>query len=324
MAYIGDYAAGDTIDWKFTTRATTGAPSALSAATVAVYKGNSTTEVTAGITLTASFDSVTGLNHVRLDTTADTTTYANGTSTFQAILSHGVVNSVTIAGEVVGFFTLGRMLKPTTIGRTLDVSTGGEAGLDWANVGSPTTAVDLSGTTIKTTQKVDVETIKTNPVVNGGTVTFPSGTLASTTNITAGTITTTTNLTNGVNVTSVSGDTTAADNMEAFFDGTGYAGTGNVIPTVTTLTNKTGFALSAAGNQSVADETLDRDMSVGPDNGTQTVRTPRQALRFLRNKWDANGADLEVFKEDDTTSSWTGTLTATANATPITGLDPAG
>lgn len=39
------------------------------------------------------------------------------------------------------------------------------------------------------------------------------------------------------NVTQISGDATAADNAEAFFDGTGYAGTNNVIPTVTTLTN---------------------------------------------------------------------------------------
>jgi hypothetical protein len=37
----------------------------------------------------------------------------------------------------------------------------------------------------------------------------------------------------------VSGDATAADNCESFFDGTGYAGTGNVIPTVTTVTNLT-------------------------------------------------------------------------------------
>lgn len=88
-------------------------------------------------------------------------------------------------------------LAPTTAGRTLDVSATGEAGVDWANVGGPTTTVDLSNTTIKTTQKVDVDTIKTNPVVNGGTITFPTtATLASTTNITAGTITTTTNLTN--------------------------------------------------------------------------------------------------------------------------------
>jgi hypothetical protein len=37
-------------------------------------------------------------------------------------------------------------------------------------------------------------------------------------------------------VVQVSGDATAADNAEAFFDGTGYAGTNNVIPTVTTVT----------------------------------------------------------------------------------------
>lgn len=41
------------------------------------------------------------------------------------------------------------------------------------------------------------------------------------------------------NVTKISGDGTAADNAEAFFDGTGYAGTNNVIPTVTTLTGHT-------------------------------------------------------------------------------------
>ena len=88
-------------------------------------------------------------------------------------------------------------LAPTTAGRTLDVSATGEAGIDWANVGSPTTTLALTNTTIATTQKVDLETIKTNPVVNAGTVTFPTtATLASTTNITAGTITTTTNLTN--------------------------------------------------------------------------------------------------------------------------------
>lgn len=41
------------------------------------------------------------------------------------------------------------------------------------------------------------------------------------------------------NVAQISGDTTAADNAESFFDGTGYAGTNNVIPTVTTLTGHT-------------------------------------------------------------------------------------
>jgi hypothetical protein len=45
-------------------------------------------------------------------------------------------------------------LQSTTAGRTLDVSVGGEAGLDWANIGSPTTAQNLSGTNIDVDQVV--------------------------------------------------------------------------------------------------------------------------------------------------------------------------
>ena len=49
-------------------------------------------------------------------------------------------------------------LPPTVAGRALDVSTGGEAGLDWANIGSPTTTVGLSGTTVKTATDVETDT----------------------------------------------------------------------------------------------------------------------------------------------------------------------
>ena len=54
----------------------------------------------------------------------------------------------------------------------------------------------------------------------------------------------------------LSGDTVAADNAESFFDGTGYAGTNNVIPLVTVTTtatnlttnnDKAGYRLSATG-----------------------------------------------------------------------------
>jgi hypothetical protein len=51
-----------------------------------------------------------------------------------------------------------KALNPTTAGRTLDVSAGGEAGLDWANIGSPTTTVGLSGTTVKTATDVETDT----------------------------------------------------------------------------------------------------------------------------------------------------------------------
>ncbi len=63
------------------------------------------------------------------------------------------------------------ILAPTTAGRTLDVSSTGEAGVDWANVGSPTTTLALTGTTIADTQKCDVNTIKTQTVTCAAGVT---------------------------------------------------------------------------------------------------------------------------------------------------------
>jgi hypothetical protein len=72
-----------------------------------------------------------------------------------------------------------------------------------------------------------------------------------------------------------------------------------------------------------ADALLNRDMSTGSDSGSATVRTPRQALRFLRNKWSLSGTTLTVTAEDDTTASWTAEVTTNASADPITASDPA-
>lgn len=63
------------------------------------------------------------------------------------------VNSVT-GGDQGGFKVIKKPLTATTEGRELDVSAGGEAGLDWANIGGKTTSNDLTGTTIATSQVV--------------------------------------------------------------------------------------------------------------------------------------------------------------------------
>lgn len=247
MRYLGDYAPSTVIYGKFTTyQPSTGAAFTLGGTpALSVYKDNSTTQSTSGVTLTASFDSVTGLNHFAIDTSSDGTFYSAG-SNFDVVITTGTVDGVSVVGSVVGSFSLNKVaaLRPTTAGRALDVSAGGEAGIDWANVGSPTTAVNLSSTTIATTQKVDVDTIKTNPVVNAGTITFPTGaTLASTTNITAGTITTVTNLTNAP----TNGDFTAtmktsigtAVAASAVASVTGNVG-GNVVGSVGSVTGNVG------------------------------------------------------------------------------------
>lgn len=93
--------------------------------------------------------------------------------------------------------------------------------------------------------------------------------------------------------------------------------------TVATNNDKTGYGLSATGQSSLADAILDRDMSLGVDSGSSSVRTPRQSLRAMRNKIDASsGTTLLVYKEDDTTVSWTASITASSAANPIVTLTP--
>ena len=110
-----DYAPGAVIYFKFTTRRpSTGASHALASGAVSVYKDNSTTQSTAGVTLTADFDSLTGCNHVAIDTSADGTFYSSG-SEFQLILTGGTVDSISVVGQVVGEFSLGKAVTLPTI-----------------------------------------------------------------------------------------------------------------------------------------------------------------------------------------------------------------
>jgi len=69
---VPDYALESTLDFKFTTRAfATGIPTTLGGTPVVqVYEDNSVTQITAGITLSADFDSVAGLNNLRIAATA--------------------------------------------------------------------------------------------------------------------------------------------------------------------------------------------------------------------------------------------------------------
>lgn len=246
------------------------------------------------------------------------------------------------APAIIGTRPATGFLAPTVAARTLDVSAGGEAGVDWANVGSPTTALNLSGTSTKALEPtvagrtldvaatgeagLDFSNVKQATSVTVLTKVFPGAVYSFTASAaTASTIddpalgatsdqyndmrlyilegtgggqsrlisdydsvsnrfTVTPNFTVtpdntsvvvifpdarkdiatilGVdvhasagtvdaNVVSLSGDTVAADNAESFFDGTGYAGTNNVIPTVTDVTNLHASAATAANQTTI-------------------------------------------------------------------------
>lgn len=108
MIALGDYAPASIIDLHFPTHKADGTPIILAGSpAISVYKSNSATQSTAGVTLDANFDSVTGLNHVRIDTSADGTFYAAG-GDYSVVLTAGTVDSVSVVGQVVGRFTLGR------------------------------------------------------------------------------------------------------------------------------------------------------------------------------------------------------------------------
>ncbi len=136
--HLGDFDASAVIYGKFTTfQPSTGAPFALAGTpALSVYKDNSTTQSTTGVTLTASFDSVTGLNHFAIDTSADGSFYAAG-SFFDVVITTGTVDSVSVVGAVVASFTIRKTsaLKPATAGRTLVVDASGLADANAVKIG---------------------------------------------------------------------------------------------------------------------------------------------------------------------------------------------
>jgi len=144
-----------------------------------------------------------------------------------------------------------------------------------------------------------------------------------------------------VDVKAISGDATAADNLEAACDGGTYnVGGGAVV--AASVTTKTGYELTAAydaaktaaaagakmdivdapnatGLAAIADAFLKRDWTSVTGEATRSVLN---ALRPLLNKWtSASGAGgYVVKKEDDSTTAWTGTLTVDENGN-ISGMD---
>ncbi len=156
MSYwVGDFRIASTVRGMWNTNAIAG--ESITRATngaVSVYKDSSLTQSTTGVTDTEDVDGLTGVHFVAIDTSADGTFYSAG-SDFMVVLSAATIDGKTINAHLFSFSLENRSaIMPTTAGRKLDVSTGGEAGVDWANVGSPTTTLGLSGTTVATATAV--------------------------------------------------------------------------------------------------------------------------------------------------------------------------
>lgn len=102
---LGNLTEDQAIHFKFNTTTAAGAPVTLSGTpSLIVYRGNGTTESTAGVTLTVDFDSVTGLHHVAIDASADAF-YAVGYD-YQVVVAAGTVDGVSVVGTVLAEFSI--------------------------------------------------------------------------------------------------------------------------------------------------------------------------------------------------------------------------
>ena len=105
MTWVGDYSEDfATLNFKFSTTANEVPTTLAGTPVISVYESNSTTQITGGITLTADFDSVTGLNNVLIDLSADAL-YVTGKD-YHAVITTGTVSGVSVVGRVVGMFSI--------------------------------------------------------------------------------------------------------------------------------------------------------------------------------------------------------------------------
>jgi hypothetical protein len=239
-------------------------------------------------------------------------------------------------------------LKPTTVGRTLDVTTTGEAGVDWANVGAPTTTQNLSGTTISTSQVVASVSGAVGSVTGG--VSLTSGertTLAGVIwNILTSTLTTASSigklLVDNVNATISSRSTyagtdtpgtttlltrvpttvasqTSVDTLDDFVDtevAAIKAKTDQLVFTAGRVDANATITLTTTDFNNIADAVLKRDWTALSGEAAYSLLN---AARMLRDKWNTTGGTLTVYKEDGSTTAWTRTLSTDPTAAPITG-----
>ena len=129
--YLGDYYENHTdLNFKFTTRSLSGVPTALTGGAIEVYRTANTTQSTAGIVLTASFDSIIGMNHVNI--TLTDAFYLTGND-YQVVLSAGTVDSVSVVGEVVAHFSIENRFDETNIVQinSVDCNGAGTSGDKW-------------------------------------------------------------------------------------------------------------------------------------------------------------------------------------------------
>lgn len=103
---LGDIKSGGQVSFFFNTTTAAGLAITLAGTpAVSVYKQGSTTESTAGVTLTVDYDTRTGMHSVVVDTSADGAFYS-AASDFSVVLTAGTVDGNSVVGTVLAHFSV--------------------------------------------------------------------------------------------------------------------------------------------------------------------------------------------------------------------------
>jgi len=349
--YIGDFSIGSTIDHYFTTRRfSTGATFTLAGTpAIAAYENNSTTEITAGITLTVDFDSRTGLNQIRIVATG-ANGYTAGRS-YYLVVTAGTVDSVSVVGEVIGSFTLERDTAFARLGAPAGASISADIAsiqTDTDNIQTRLPAALVSGRMDSSTGAMAANVLTASALAADASAEIADAiwdediVAAHGTTDTAGralrTLDAISDRTNNANLNAVLGVpdsagvsvTSDTDDIQTRLPAALVGGRmdSNVQAMANAVIDSTKFAASAIDSaalatsaaQEIADELLKRDMSAVTGEAS---RSPLNAFRAIRNKVSEASGTVTVTKEDDLTSAWTASVTRTAGLNPISAVDPA-
>lgn len=111
MIYLGDISEDSVIDFEwYTNDADGGAISRSTDGVISVYKGNNIAQSIAGVTDSKDFDGVTGLNHCRIDTSADPF-YETGYD-YMVVLTGAVIDTQTVNAVLAQFSIENRHTVP--------------------------------------------------------------------------------------------------------------------------------------------------------------------------------------------------------------------
>lgn len=136
-----DKTLGSTFYLMFTTRAfTTGVPTVLAGSPVlSIYEDNSAVQITAGVALGVSHDSVVGLNLITVVATAGNGFEAD--KDYNVVITTGTVGGVSVVGEVIGRFSIEAEAVHKRLGAPTSTSISADIAVVGLNVDQIETAV---------------------------------------------------------------------------------------------------------------------------------------------------------------------------------------